>query len=100
MDKKNYCTLFPDFNWGLCCKGHDDDYTKQTSPKYKADWKASKCVAQYAYKDPVGAIFALIWGLFSAVVALCVGAIFWLGIGTVGWYFWLRQKKINQNSKE
>jgi len=96
MDKKNNCTLFPDFNWSICCKGHDKDYTEQTNSKFKVDWKATKCVAQHVYKEPLEAIWAIIWALFSAVVAFVVGAIFWLGVSTIGWYFWLKQKRINK----
>ena len=91
----NNCTLFPEGNWSSCCKGHDKDYTEQLIPKYKADWKASKCVAQHVYKKPLGAIWALIWGLFSAIVAFVIGFIFWLGVTVVGWFFWLKQKRKN-----
>jgi len=45
--RKDWCTWWPDGNWGHCCKRHDDAYDKQI-PFFTANWRLRKCVRRKA----------------------------------------------------
>jgi len=44
----NYCTLFPDGNWGTCCKRHDRRYENKRLTKRQADILLKRCVTRKA----------------------------------------------------
>jgi len=90
----NNCTLFLEGNWSLCCKEHDTDYTEQKLNKWRADLKLALCVFNHVYKAPFKVLFDLLFAMFACVVAVSVALIMWLGVSTVGWYFWLKAKKV------
>ena len=92
----NYCTLFPEGNWSLCCKKHDNQYTAQGN-KLKADFNFSKCVFKKVLQEPIEALLSFFvfilegfWILFSIIVALFFFLLVYVGVSTVGCYFYFR----------
>lgn len=59
---KDYCSLWPDGNYGSCCKTHDEDYEKGGTWKHRmaADAKLRDCV-----KEKQG--FWMAWTMWTGV---------------------------------
>lgn len=55
--KKDHCTLFPEGNWGNCCKRHDRRYENNRITKYQADKLLFRCVKRKSNKFVAGIMF-------------------------------------------
>ena len=71
-----YCTLFPDGNWGECCKRHDRRYKNKKLTKKQADILLRRCVKRKVSK---------VWG---QTIGHLMGFIVYIGVRSpFSWYF-------------
>ena len=66
MNNKDYCTLWFEGNWKVCCKRHDRRYKNKRISKYQADKLLFRCVKRKANS-------------FMA-------ALMFIGVSLFGWY--------------
>jgi len=68
MKKKDFCTLWPDCNYGMVCAQHDEDYHTHQVSRWVADVDLLKGV--YAAGHPV------------------IAVVMFVGVRSFGWIFW------------
>lgn len=77
---KDYCSFWPDWNWGDCCRQHDDDYKYGEIPRPESDAYLRECVSCSGYPK--------------------MSKLMHFGVRKLGWIAWNNHRRRNLKRSE
>ena len=92
----DYCTLFPDGNYGVpCCKRHDRRYSNESISKREADILLRRCILRKAKIYIIKIKTVIVVYISPKMIANTA----YIGVRVFGWYWYNKAQRKNKEKE-